>query len=176
MLQIKLKIKQTHVGYKCLETVSILECVFADDLVGFAKNRSELKYNLMLRKEALKKSNMNINIEKMKIMILGGEESVEMEVEGIKLEQVEGIKLEQVKSFKYLGVQTENNRKYETDINEKISTPMKTYYTLDRNFPKMTVITKNTKIDVYRMIFCPIFIWGCESWVLTKEIESRLRK
>jgi len=30
-------------------------------------------------------------------MILGGEESVEMEVEGIKLEQVE--------SFKYLGVQ-----------------------------------------------------------------------
>ena len=51
---------------------------------------------LMLWKEAFKKRNMNINREKTKIMILGGEESVEIEVEGIKLEQV--------KSFIYLGV------------------------------------------------------------------------
>ena len=62
--EIKSKIKQTHVGYKCLEAVSIGECMFAGDLVVFAKNRSELKYNLMLCKEALKKRNMNINIEK----------------------------------------------------------------------------------------------------------------
>ena len=87
---IKSKIKQTHVGYKCLEAVSIDDCVFADDLVVFTKNRSGLKYNLKLWKETLK----NINMEKTKIMILGGEESVEIEVEGIKLKQV--------KSFKYL--------------------------------------------------------------------------
>ena len=43
-------------------------------------------------------------------MILGGEESVEMKVEGIKLEQV--------KSFKYLGVQIQNNGKQEAEINE----------------------------------------------------------
>ena len=39
--------KKTHVGYKYLEPVSIGECVFADNLVVFVKNRSELKYNLM---------------------------------------------------------------------------------------------------------------------------------
>ena len=38
--EIKSKIKQTHVGYKCLETMSIAECIFADDLVVFTKNRS----------------------------------------------------------------------------------------------------------------------------------------
>ena len=84
--EIKSKIKQTHVGYKCLEAVSIGECMFLDDLVVFAKNRSELKYNSMLWNEALKKRNMNINMEETKIMILGGEQSAEMEVEGIKLE------------------------------------------------------------------------------------------
>ena len=57
---------------------------------------------------------MKINMEKKKIMILGGEESVEMEIEGIKLEQV--------KSFKYLGVQIQNNGKQEAKINERIST------------------------------------------------------
>ena len=77
--------------------MNIVECVFVDDLVVFAKNKCGLKYNLMLWKEALKKKNMNINMEKTTIMILGGEESIEMEVKGIKLEQV--------KSFKYLGVQ-----------------------------------------------------------------------
>ena len=111
--EIKSKIKQRHVGYKCLEAVSIGECMFADDLVVFAKNRSELKYNLMLWNEALKKINMNINMEKTKIMIIGGEETVEMEVGSIKLEQV--------KSFKYLGVQIQNNGKQESEINEELA-------------------------------------------------------
>ena len=54
---------------------------------------SELKYNLMLCKEALKKRKMNIKMEKTKIMILVVEESVEMQVEGIKLEQVNSLKI-----------------------------------------------------------------------------------
>ena len=76
-------------------------------------------------------------MEEMKIMILGGEESVEMEVEGIKLEQV--------RSFKYLGVQIQNNGKQETKINERFSTPMKTYCTLNRNFLRTRTITKRPK-------------------------------
>ena len=87
MLQKKLSQKSSR--YKCLETVSIGECVFA-------KTRSELKYNLMLWKEVVKKINVNISLEKTKTMILSGEESIEMKVKGIKLEQV--------KSFKHLGV------------------------------------------------------------------------
>ena len=95
------EIKQTLVGYKCSETVSIGERVFGDNLVVFAKNTSKLKYYLMLWKETVKKRNVNINTENMKIMILGGQESLEIEVEGIKLERV--------KSFKYLGLRIQNN-------------------------------------------------------------------
>ena len=96
------------------------------DLVVFASNKSELKYNLTLWKQALKKENVNVNVEKTKIMILGGEESVEMEVESIKSVQV--------KSFKYLEVQIQNNGKQVAKINKRISTAMKMYYTLNRNF------------------------------------------
>ena len=55
--EIKSKIKQTHIRYKCVETMSYAECVFADDLVVFTKNKTELKYNLMLWEEALTKKN-----------------------------------------------------------------------------------------------------------------------
>ena len=116
--EIKSKIKQTCVGCKCLETVSIGGCMF--------ENRRELKYNLILWKEALQKRNVNINMGKTKIMILDGEKSVEIEMEGIKLEPV--------KSFKYLGLQIQNNGKQEAEVNERISTAMKIYYTLNRNF------------------------------------------
>ena len=37
--EIKSKIKQTHVGYRCPEAVSIGKWMFADDLVVCAKNR-----------------------------------------------------------------------------------------------------------------------------------------
>ena len=80
-------------------------------------------------------------------MILGEEESVEMEGEGIKLEQVN--------SFKYLGVQIRNNGKQETKRNERISTAMKIYYMLNRNFFRMRAITKKAKVNVYKAIFCP---------------------
>ena len=106
----------------------------------------------MLWKEASKKRNVNINMEETKIMILGGEESIEMEVEGIKLEQV--------RSFKYLGVQIKNNGKQEAEINKRISTAMKIYYALKRNFLKMIAIAKKTKLKVYKAIFCSIFTYG----------------
>ena len=95
--------------------------MLTDNLVKskvFAKNRSELKYNLMWWKEALKKRHMNINMKKKpKIVILGGEEGVEMKLKGIRLDQVE--------SFKYLGVQIQNNGKQKPEINEGIDTAIK---------------------------------------------------
>ena len=60
--------------------------MFADDLIVFTKNKSELKYNLISWKEALKKRNITINMEETKIMMLDLEENVEMKVEGMKLE------------------------------------------------------------------------------------------
>ena len=65
--EINSKIKQIHVRCKVLEIVSVRECVFADDLVVLTKNISELKCNLMLWKEAPRKRNMNINMEKLKL-------------------------------------------------------------------------------------------------------------
>ena len=39
----------------------------------------------------------------------------------------------------------------------------------------MRAITKKTKVNVYKTIFCPILTYGYESWVLTKGIRSRIQ-
>ena len=76
--------------------------------------------------DVLKRRNMSINMEKTKIMIINKEESIEMEVDGIKLEQL--------KSFKYSEIQIQNNGKQDAEMNERISTAIKKYYTLNKKF------------------------------------------
>ena len=39
----------------------------------------------------------------------------------------------------------------------------------------MRAITKKIKETVYKAIFCPILTYGCEGWVLTKDIRSRIQ-
>jgi len=39
----------------------------------------------------------------------------------------------------------------------------------------MRAITNKTKANVYKSIFCPILTYGCESWVLTKNINSKIQ-
>ena len=56
-----------------------------------------------------------------------------------------------------------------------ISAAMKTSYASNINFLKMREITEKTKIDVYKTIFCSILTHGCESWVLTNDIRSRIQ-
>ena len=39
----------------------------------------------------------------------------------------------------------------------------------------MRAITKETKVNVYKAIYCPILTRGCESWVLSKDIRNRIQ-
>ena len=73
-----------------------------------------------------------------------------------------------------MGVQIQNNEK-QAEVNERISTAMKTYYTLNRNFLRMRAVTENIKVNVYKSILCSIITCGSESWVLTKDIRSRIQ-
>jgi Reverse transcriptase (RNA-dependent DNA polymerase)/Endonuclease-reverse transcriptase len=168
--EIKTSSKNIQVGYRNLEMITIAECLFADDLVLFAKNEKDLKQNIMAWRNALKKRNMNINVEKTNIMVIGEEEQdtqIDMEIDEVKVKQVQ--------NFKYLGVQIQSNGKQDAEINERISAASKVYHALNKNFLGMKQISRNTKLKVYKAIFCPILTYGSESWILTQNIKSRLQ-
>ena len=56
--EIKAKIKQIYIEQKKSKTSRIAECIFADDLVVFTKNRSELRYNNVMEKVSRKRKGM----------------------------------------------------------------------------------------------------------------------
>jgi hypothetical protein len=44
-----------------------------------------------------------------------------------------------------------------------------------QNILSSSLLSKSTKIEVYRTIMLPVFLYGCENWSLTLRAECRLR-
>lgn len=84
------------VGYRKMLPTKISESAYADNIVIDANNERELQYNIEVWKNAPKKRNLKINIDKIKIMIIDkDDENTTIKIDARKKEQVE--------SLKYLG-------------------------------------------------------------------------
>jgi hypothetical protein len=46
---------------------------------------------------------------------------------------------------------------------------------LCRIFLSSSLLSKNTRIEIYRTIILPVVLYGCETWSLTLREEHRLR-
>lgn len=78
-------------------------CAFSNDTVLIASTHSDLQHNLGLRSKALLKYNLEINIEKTKVLIIS-------KVPTTTNISLINIPIEQVDSFKYLGSWIEKRR------------------------------------------------------------------
>jgi len=48
-------------------------------------------------------------------------------------------------------------------------------YHLVQNLLSSRLLSKNTKIKIYRTINLPVVLYGCETWLLTLREDHRLR-
>ncbi|XP_044766741.1 uncharacterized protein LOC123322785 [Coccinella septempunctata] len=89
--------------------------------------------------------------------------------------QIEGVRLEQVTSFKYSEVQIEENGKQDLEINSRLESTLKIYHAMNENFLSRKEISRSTKMNVYKAIYRPILTFACESWVLDRRQRSRMQ-
>ena len=81
--------------------------------------------------------------------------------------------MEAVQSFQYLGniiVNTNNNNKC---IKERIMMGNKAYYA-NRQLVNSSLISRSSKLQIYRTSVRPVVTYGSESWTLTMEEERAL--
>ena len=166
--EVKPKISQVHVGYRNMKPIGISECLFADDLVILARSEVELQSNIETWRVALSKRNMKINMEKTRVMVVGKERK------NVKIE-VDGRKLQQVTVCKYLGVNIQDSGRQEAEINERVTAAVRAYHAMSNSFVGKREVSRRTKLSVYRSIYCPILTYGCESWVMTNTMKSKLQ-
>ena len=113
-------------------------------------------------------SGMEISVEKTKL-ITNNTSGINTKIKEIK---VNGQKLETVTSFKYLGSVIAD----EGSKSEIISRIAQTTATLTRLRPVWDdrSISLSSKIHLVRSLVISIFLYACESWTLTAEIQRRI--
>lgn len=110
---------------------------------------------------------LRINQDKTKIVRYGKK----FEPKNIRIGQYE---FEEVDKFKYLGVLITSSGERRTEIEEKIIAVNRTYYA-NKKLLKSKILTKNTKMDIYKTIIRPVMMYAAETLTLTKREEEDLR-
>ena len=139
---------------------------FADDIDGLAGSELELANLVERLDETSTAYGMNISAEKTKLMTNN--------TNGISSNsRVNGEKLETVQSFKYLGAIVTD----EGSMPEICSTIAQTIAALT----KLKIIWDDKNIDLrskirlLRSLVMSIFLYSCETWTLTAEIERKIQ-
>ena len=140
---------------------------FADDIDGLAGSDEELRELLGRLEKASKDYGMEISGEKTKIMTNN--------INGMTTAlHIAGNTLDEVQSFKYLGaIISEEGSKPEVlariaQATAALSSLKKIWR--DRN------ITLRSKIRLLRSLVISIFLYACESWTLTADLQRRIYK
>ena len=156
---------EEHEGTVSIGGRNITNLRFADDIDGLAGTSQELKDLVHRLDQASTKFGMEISAEKTKLMS-NKEGDLRDDV------QINGQRLETVTAFKYLGsIVTDEGSKPE--VLARIAQTVAALAKLkpiwkDRN------ISLHTKVRLMRSLVISIFLYACETWTLTAELERRI--
>jgi hypothetical protein len=79
-----------------------------------------------------------------------------------------------VEEFKYWGATLTNRNSIHEEIKSRLKSGNACCHSVQNLFSSR-LLSKNTKIRVYRTIILPLVLYGCETWSVTLREEQRLR-
>ena len=71
-----------------------------------------------------------------------------------------------VEEFKYLGTTLTKQNSIQEEIKTRMKSGNACYYSV-QNLLSSSLLSKNLKIKIYRIIMLPVILYGCETWSLT---------
>ena len=130
---------------------------YADDSTLMAESEKELKSFLMKVKEESEKVGLKVNIQKTKIIASGPITSWE----------IDGETVETVADFILGGSKITADGDCSHEIKRHLLLGRKVMTNLDSIF-KSRDITLPTKVRLFKAMFFPVVMYGCESWTIKK--------
>ena len=144
-------------------------CAYSDEIVTVTRTQKKLTEVYLDLEDETSKLGMEINEKKTKYMVTSTYEhrrnSGDLRI-GNKI-------FEAVQSFQYLGNITSNTNNNNKCITERIMMGNKAYYA-NRQLFNSSLISRNSKLQIYRTLVRPVITYGSESWILTMEEERAL--
>jgi hypothetical protein len=139
---------------------------YADDIAIITENLDDLKKGLENIDKIGAKFGMKINVAKTKLMIINGNENLDYQI------NLNNNSVEKVNDFRYLGSLTTEDGRSLKEVKTRIGMAK------DAFWKNTELLRNNVRLDLkLRMLRCyvwSVFLYGCETWTLTKEIENRI--
>ena len=143
---------------------TITDLRFADDTNALAEEEQKLEALVESLDKTCTRYNMEINAEKTKLMANS--------TNGIQIDiKVKGQKLGIVTSFKYLGAVVSDGGS-KPEVLSKIAQSTDAL-TKRKPIRRGNNISLGSKVKLIRSLVISIFLYACESWTLTSELEKR---
>jgi len=79
-----------------------------------------------------------------------------------------------VEEFTYFGTILTNENHIQEEIKSRLKSGNACYHS-EQNLLSSSLLSKNLKIKIYRIIILPVVLYGCKTWSLTLREERRLR-
>jgi hypothetical protein len=122
-----------------------------------------IKKNTEALVAASKETGVEVNAEKTKYMVMSrnqnGGQNHYIKVDNKSFKRVE--------HFKYLGTALTNRNSIQEEIKSRLNSG-NACYLLVQELLSSNLLSKNTKIKIYRSIILPVVLYGCETWSLTE--------
>jgi len=119
---------------------------------------------------ASKEIGRELNTDKTKYMVMSRDQNAgrshSMKADNSSFERVE--------ELKYLGTTLTNQYYIEEGI-RRLKSGNARYHSVQKLFFFFSLLSKCTKIKLYRTIILPVVLYGCETWSLTMREEHSLR-
>ena len=160
---------EEHDGKVSIGGRNITNVRFADDIDALAEEEQELEALVESLDKTCTRYKMEISAEKTKLMT-NSANGIQREI------KVKGQKLGTVTSFKYLGAVVSDDGS-KPEILSRIAqataalTKLKPIWR-DNN---ISLGSLGSKVKLMHSLVISIFLYGCESWTLTAELEKRMQ-
>jgi len=143
---------------------------YVDDVNILGGSVDTVKKNAEALVAATKVIGLEVHAHKTKYMTVSRDQNVGR----IHSMKTDNSSTERVDEIKYLGTTLTNQNSIQEEIKSRLKSGNTCYYTV-QNLLSSRLLTKNLKIKIYRTIFLPDILYGCETWSLTLREKRRLR-
>ncbi|KAI5642211.1 reverse transcriptase (RNA-dependent DNA polymerase) domain-containing protein [Phthorimaea operculella] len=141
---------------------------YADDLAVLGQCVEDVQYMAKTLEDEGKKVGLRISHEKTEYFHMRRRKD-----ERRNDVSVNGVTYKGVSKFKYLGCTVTDTNQRQEEIDIRIQNALRCSAALHKILTSK-LISRRTKIRVYKTVIRPILMYGCEAWTLTLKEENKL--